>query len=136
MCIHSRSSFRFDSSLELASSKTRLVCKSQLIMSGVSSEFTDTEHKAFVHTNANSDLVTNEPEATPPMRASIGGQSTATYEDTTSGYHRETNECTEFCMDLWICFGACDAFCPQSGEGCMSGWAAFCGNLCFSCCKC
>lgn len=60
----------------------------------------------------------------------------ATFRDEESGYQRDTNECTEFCMDFFICFGACEACCPLSGEGFFSSLAAFCGNICVGLRKC
>lgn len=59
-----------------------------------------------------------------------------TYSDDASGYERELNECTEFCLDLFTCFGAFDACCPATGEGCCSSTAAFFGNICVGLFKC
>lgn len=53
-----------------------------------------------------------------------------------SGYERETNECTEFCMECVTCFGMFSTCCPSSGEGCLTSTAVFCGNILFGCCKC
>ncbi|KAM9892307.1 hypothetical protein OXX79_010110 [Metschnikowia pulcherrima] len=94
--------------------------------------------KQIVATNAN-EPITQEPKpATMDMsRASEGDRETIeTYADDASGYQRETNECTEFCLDLFTCFGACDACCPSTGEGCLSSTAAFFGGLCVGCLKC
>ena len=52
-----------------------------------------------------------------------------------SGYQREHNECTEFCIELFTCFGVVDC-CPKNGEGCVTSVATWLGNLVFSCCKC
>ncbi|RCK59382.1 hypothetical protein Cantr_07050 [Candida viswanathii] len=52
-----------------------------------------------------------------------------------SGYHREHNECTEFCVECCTCFGVVDC-CPRSGEGCVTNMATFIGNMLFACCKC
>lgn len=59
-----------------------------------------------------------------------------TVSETWSAYHRDTNECTEFCQDCLICFGACEACCPSTGEGCLSSTAAFFGNIMVGFCKC
>lgn len=56
--------------------------------------------------------------------------------DVGSGYDRDSNECTEFCIELVSCFGVLDACCPSSGEGFFTTCATFCGNILFSCCKC
>lgn len=97
------------------------------------------EAKQYVASNANDPQpITEEPQA-PSMdraRQSIGGETILTMDDNQSGYHRESNECTEFCADLFMCFGACDACCPLSGEGCLSSMAAFFGNICVTCWKC
>lgn len=52
-----------------------------------------------------------------------------------SGYDREGNECTEFCIELFTCFGVVDCY-PKSGAGCLTTTATFVGNLVFGCCKC
>lgn len=52
-----------------------------------------------------------------------------------SGYHREHNECTEFCIECSSCFGVVNC-CPKSGEGCITTMATFIGNMLFACCKC
>ncbi|KAI5955286.1 hypothetical protein KGF54_001847 [Candida jiufengensis] len=52
-----------------------------------------------------------------------------------SGYHREGNECTEFCIEFCTCFGVVDC-CPNNGDGCVTSVATFVGNLIFGCCKC
>lgn len=98
------------------------------------------EHKQFAPQAANNPVpITTEPES-PTMdapRRSSGQESSSTdYSDNHSGYHRDTNECTEFCFDLFQCFGACEACCPLSGEGCLSSTAAFFGNICVTCWKC
>lgn len=82
--------------------------------------------------------ITEQPKpALMDMSRSVADRETiTTFEDNESGYHRESNECTEFCMDFFMCFGACDSCCPLSGEGFFSGAAAFCGNLCISLRKC
>lgn len=79
-----------------------------------------------------------EPITQEPLAVTMGRRSEQTFTDSDmeSGYHRETNECTDFCEDCVICFGVCDACCPSSGEGCLSTIALFLGNLCFACCKC
>lgn len=59
-----------------------------------------------------------------------------TYKDDCSGYQRERNECTEFFLDYAVCFGAFDACCPLSGEGCFSSCASFWGNICVALKKC
>lgn len=76
-----------------------------------------------------------EPEPQSPM-GTDARPSMQTVSETWSGYHRETNECTEFCQDYFICFGACDACCPSTGEGCLSSTAAFFGNIMVGFCKC
>ena len=53
-----------------------------------------------------------------------------------SGYDRETNECQDFCLELFSCFGLLDDCCPSDGEGCFSNTASFCGTLCISMIKC
>ncbi|GEQ72027.1 hypothetical protein JCM33374_g5713 [Metschnikowia sp. JCM 33374] len=88
----------------------------------------------------NTDLpITQEPKPT-SMDMSRGSQddrdTIQTYDDDASGYQRETNECSEFCIDLFSCFGACDVCCPSTGEGCLSTTAAFLGGLCVGCLKC
>lgn len=85
------------------------------------------------HAPNQDNAITTEPETASMKEART---SLSTFNDDASGYQRDSNECTEFCMDLFICFGACDACCPLSGEGCLSSLAAFVGNLCFACCKC
>ncbi|CAI5759440.1 unnamed protein product [Candida verbasci] len=52
-----------------------------------------------------------------------------------SGYERDTNECSEFCIEFCTCFGVVDC-CPRTGEGCLTTTATFIGNLIFGCCKC
>ncbi|SGZ55064.1 CIC11C00000004534 [Sungouiella intermedia] len=97
------------------------------------------EPKQVVSTNANDPVaITSEPkpQTMEARQSEDGGRTISTYSDNESGYQRESNECTEFCMDFFICFGACDACCPASGEGCLSSFAAFVGGLCFACCKC
>lgn len=53
-----------------------------------------------------------------------------------SGYERESNECTECCIDLIGCFGLFDSCCPSTGEGFITNLGVFCGNLLVGCCKC
>ena len=53
----------------------------------------------------------------------------------TSGYQRESNECTEFCIECCTCFGVLNC-CPNNGEGCVTNMATFIGNMLFACCKC
>ncbi|KAK6464128.1 hypothetical protein DFJ63DRAFT_61065 [Scheffersomyces coipomensis] len=57
-------------------------------------------------------------------------------DDAHSGYERESNECTEFCIEFFTCFGLFNACCPANGEGCITTSATFCGNILFACCKC
>ncbi|KAK6203490.1 uncharacterized protein RJT21DRAFT_113388 [Scheffersomyces amazonensis] len=57
-------------------------------------------------------------------------------DDNHSGYERHANECTEFCIELFTCFGLFNACCPANGEGCLTSTATFCGNILFACCKC
>lgn len=80
--------------------------------------------------------ITDEPSAMREPSMAEDRQTMATVEDNESGYHGESNECIDFCQDFFMCFGACSACCPSSGEGCLSSLAAFFGNLCFACCKC
>lgn len=97
-----------------------------------------TEPKQLVSNEAPGQTpITSEPQATTMDQTPNGDDHTIhTASDAQSGYHRDTNECTEFCQDFVTCFGACDACCPSSGEGCLSSFALFVGNLCFACCKC
>mmetsp|Transcript_3138 Transcript_3138/g.3062 ORF Transcript_3138/g.3062 Transcript_3138/m.3062 type:complete len:137 (+) Transcript_3138:218-628(+) len=53
-----------------------------------------------------------------------------------SGYERESNECTECCIDLIGCFGLFDTCCPSTGEGFITNLGVFCGNILVGCCKC
>lgn len=53
-----------------------------------------------------------------------------------SGYERESNECTECCIDLIGCFGLFDSCCPSTGEGFITNLGVFCGNILVGCCKC
>lgn len=53
-----------------------------------------------------------------------------------SGFAREQNECTEFCIELFSCFGLCETCCPSSGEGCLTTCATIFGNILVGCCKC
>ncbi|KAF3990615.1 hypothetical protein FT663_01690 [Candidozyma haemuli var. vulneris] len=80
-------------------------------------------------------VIDAEPEPQSPI-GEDGRPSMQTVSETWSGYHRDTNECTEFCQDCCICFGACDACCPSTGEGCLSSTAAFFGNIMVGFCKC
>lgn len=89
--------------------------------------------------------ITREPEEAPPMEyrknssegssRSSSSESETTISEVGSGYQRETNECTEFCLDLFTCFGICNSICPSSENGCISSCASFFGNFCFSLCK-
>lgn len=104
------------------------------------SVLSELEPKQVVSTNANANVpITQEPK---PVSMDMARQSDddretiATVTDNASGYQRDTNECTEFCIDLFNCFGACDACCPLTGEGCLSTTAAFLGNICVGCIKC
>lgn len=104
-----------------------------------SSETLLPEPKQYVNTNANApEAITSEPKPqSMDARPSNDDRRTiSTYSDLGSGYDRDNNECTEFCTDLFMCFGACDACCPASGEGCLSSFAAFVGGLCVACCRC
>lgn len=77
----------------------------------------------------------NLPESS-PFTNSEDSRSSITLSDAGSGYQRDSNECTEFCIEFCSCFGTFDACCPSDGEGCLTSFATFCGNLIFSCCKC
>lgn len=80
---------------------------------------------------------TQEPSLDPKdLNTLEDGRSSFTISEAGSGYQRDTNECTEFCLEFFTCFGLCDACCPSNGEGCVTSVATFCGNLFFSCCKC
>lgn len=89
------------------------------------------------YSNSNEKVISSEPEPNNEMYRDYSGRSSMqTHTTDASGYHRESNECVEFCADLFICFGACDACCPASGEGCLTSTAAFCGNICVGMFKC
>lgn len=68
--------------------------------------------------------------------SSSDDSSSITVSETGSGYQRDNNECTEFCIELAMCFGMFEACCPSDGEGCLTSTATFCGNILFACCKC
>lgn len=68
--------------------------------------------------------------------SSSNERSSYTLSELGSGYNREENECTEFCLDFCTCFGLFDNCCPTDGEGCLTTTATFIGNIIFSCCKC
>ncbi|ODV65716.1 hypothetical protein HYPBUDRAFT_153890 [Hyphopichia burtonii NRRL Y-1933] len=53
-----------------------------------------------------------------------------------SGYQRDSNDCTEFCIEFMTCFGLLAACCPNDGEGCLTNAATICGNILVGCCKC
>lgn len=53
-----------------------------------------------------------------------------------SGYERDSNECTEFCIDLIGCFGLFDSCCPSTGEGFVTNVGIFCANIMLKCVKC
>ncbi|EAZ63912.1 putative suppressor of mutant AC40 subunit of RNA polymerase I and III (high serine) [Scheffersomyces stipitis CBS 6054] len=57
-------------------------------------------------------------------------------DDAASGYERESNECTEFCIECCNCFGLFSGCCPNDSEGCITTVATFFGNILFACCKC
>lgn len=63
-------------------------------------------------------------------------RSSITVSEVGSGYNRDENECTEFCMDFLSCFGLFDTCCPANGEGYLTTAATFCGNILVGCCKC
>ncbi|KAK6454844.1 uncharacterized protein RJT20DRAFT_129465 [Scheffersomyces xylosifermentans] len=56
--------------------------------------------------------------------------------DAASGYERESNECTEFCIECCSCFGLFAGCCPADSDSCVTTVATFCGNILMSCCKC
>lgn len=60
----------------------------------------------------------------------------ATISEQGSGYERNSNECTECCIDLIGCFGLFDSCCPSTGEGFITNLGVFCGNILVGCCKC
>lgn len=92
------------------------------------------EPKQLAVTQPTSDEpITAEPEAVSMNEDTL---SLSTYNDNESGYKRESNECTEFFVDLFTCFGLLGDCCPLSGEGCLTNTGIFIGNLCVSCCKC
>lgn len=66
----------------------------------------------------------------------LGGRSSFTLSEAGSGYERDTNECSEFFLDCFSCFGLFDACCPSDSDGCITSCAVFFGNLCFACCRC
>lgn len=82
----------------------------------------------------------NEMTLSPSARSANGselmGRSSYTLSEAGSGYDADTNECSEFCLDCWSCFGVFDACCPSDSEGCITSTAVFLGNVCFSCCRC
>lgn len=87
---------------------------------------------------AASNSITNDPITTEPEAVSMveDRHTVSTFDDDASGYHRESNECTEFCVDLLTCFGLLGDCCPLTGEGCLTNTGTFIGNLCVGCCKC
>ncbi|EGV60097.1 hypothetical protein CANTEDRAFT_116117, partial [Yamadazyma tenuis ATCC 10573] len=77
-----------------------------------------------------------EMQLAPDTASDFGPRSSYTLSQEGSGYERDQNECTEFCLDFSSCFGLFDACCPADSEGCMTTCAVFIGNLFFSCCQC
>lgn len=99
----------------------------------------------------NDEPITREPRATEEMRQEqqkpelnrTGSSSSSSESEdevnshftAQSGYQREHNECTEFCVECCTCFGVVSC-CSRSGEGCITTMATFIGNMLFACCKC
>ncbi|KAF6069986.1 hypothetical protein FOB64_002684 [Candida albicans] len=101
--------------------------------------------------NVNDKPITDEPKASPAMKQepqsnnensqNLKSKESNSDDDinshftATSGYQRESNECTEFCIECCTCFGVLNC-CPNNGEGCVTNMATFIGNMLFACCKC
>lgn len=56
---------------------------------------------------------------------STSSRQSESFIDQNSGYERNVNECTEFCIDLITCFGLFDACCPSTGQGFVADVATF-----------
>lgn len=69
-------------------------------------------------------------------RTSFNGRSSYSMSEAGSGYDRDENECTEFCLDFCTCFGLFDNCCPTDSDGCVTSTAVFIGNILFACCRC
>lgn len=96
-----------------------------------------TEKKQLTVTPTDENITDQPKPALMDMSRSFADRETIeTFKDNESGYQRESHECTEFCIDFFMCFGACDACCPLNGEGFFSSAAAFCANICVSMRKC
>lgn len=63
-------------------------------------------------------------------------RSSYTLSEAGSGYDKEQNECADFCLDLFSCFGLLEACCPTDGDGCVTTFAVCLGNVIFGCCRC
>ncbi|CAH6721406.1 hypothetical protein CLIB1444_06S01442 [[Candida] jaroonii] len=66
----------------------------------------------------------------------FNGRSSYSISEAGSGYDRDENECTEFCLDFCTCFGLFDNCCPTDSDGCVTSTAVFIGNILFACCRC
>lgn len=93
----------------------------------------DEEPKTYL--GALKEQINLEPDRQPDMAYRSSMDDVSAFSDGASGYRRETNECTEFCIDCFLCFGTFDECCPSSGEGCLTTAATFVGNILFGCCK-
>lgn len=81
------------------------------------------------------ELVNLEPSRQADMEYRPSMDVKSEFSDGASGYRRDSNECTEFCIDCFLCFGTFDECCPSSGEGCLTTTATLVGNILFVCCK-
>lgn len=113
---------------------------------------TKEQNKEIAINEDKEETVTKQPEGTEEMKLYVPGKQQdadkssdeysdqgserTSFSEQGSGYERDANECTEFCIECISCFGLFNACCPATGEGFLTNVGVFCGTILVGCCKC
>lgn len=98
--------------------------------------FSPTKEEQDNNNNDNDNSNSNSNTSNTPSSSSQVSDDEESVSEVGSGFQRDQNECTEFCIEFLSCFGLCETCCPSSGEGFLTTCATICGNVLVGCCKC